>query len=246
MMNQSPVRKESVLRGFKYQSAPEQAWEELMEMVRERVENKLLAIEAELGARKPKAGLAITEGHLSLPPHNSNPILTEWLTGVYHARVMNLYQRHGALVKIATASDFNGTRWTSNSLIHQMPAGASYLLPSGAVARLFKRHNGTRAIAVRSAPSSLDIAASRTENKFFLHVANMQYSSSTEVSLAVNGMAAAAGRVLEIAPENPRQEVTALNPNVFTPQAHTLGKADILRWRFPARSVSVVELDCQA
>jgi len=55
---------------------------------------------------------------------------------------MNLYQRHGARVKIAHDADFNGTRWTTNALIHQMPAGMSYLLPAGAVARLFKRHNG--------------------------------------------------------------------------------------------------------
>ena len=80
-------------------------------------------------------------------PHNANPILTEWLTGVYHARVMNLYQRHGARVKIATAADFNGTRWTTNALIHQMPGGVSYLLPAGAVARLVQtsqRHAGRR------------------------------------------------------------------------------------------------------
>ena len=63
---------------------------------------KLLALEEALTNRKANVSIAITEGHLSLAPHNSNPILTEWLTGVYHARAMNLYQRHGARVKIAS------------------------------------------------------------------------------------------------------------------------------------------------
>jgi hypothetical protein len=159
---------------------------------------------------------------------------------------MNLYQRHGARVKIATASDFNGSRWTTNSVIHQVPTGVSYLLPAGAIARLFKRHNGSQGVAVKSAPGNLDIAASRTGGKFFMHVANLDYSQSTEATLSVDGMAATGGRVLELAPENPRQEVSPLNPEVFKPREHPLSKAELLRWRFPARSVSVVELECQA
>src|SRR5205823_3571784 len=143
MMGQTPLRKGTVLRGLKYQTAPEQAWEELMEMIGERIEKKLVALEEVLASGKSKTGIAITEGHLSLAPHNANPILYEWLTGVYHARVMNLYQRHGGSVKISTAADFNGTRWTSNALIHQVPGGVSFLLPVGAVMRLFKRYNGS-------------------------------------------------------------------------------------------------------
>ena len=244
MMGQTPLRKETVLRGCKYQSAPEEAWSELMEMVHERVEKKLVALEEVLAARKSKAGLAITEGHLSLAPHNANPILSEWLTGVYHARVLNLYQRHGARVKIATAADFNGTRWTTNALIHPVPGGASYLMPAGAVARLFKRHNGIQGVAVKSAPSQLDLAASRTGEKLFLHVANTKYAASSEAALAVEGMTVTGGRVLEIAPENPRQEISPLNPEVFKPREHPLPAGGVVRWRFPARSVNVVELDC--
>jgi hypothetical protein len=181
---------------------------------------------------------------LSLQPHNSNSILTEWLTGVYHARVMNLYQRHGATVKIATAADFNGNRWTTNAVIHQVPGGVSYLLPVGAVMRLFKRHNGAQGVAVRSAPSSLDIAASRTGDKIFLHVANTNYSGATDATFAVDGFVATGGRVLEISPDNPRQEISPLNPDVFKPREHALD--GVMRWRIPARSVSVVELECRA
>src|SRR5207253_11374590 len=114
--------------------------------------------------------------------------------------------RHGARVKISTTADFNGTRWTTNALIHQVPGGISYLLPAGAIARLFKRHNGKQGIAVKSSPTDLDVCASRTGDKIFLHVANMNYSSSVEASFAVNGMTVTGGRVLEIETENATQE----------------------------------------
>lgn len=35
----------------------------------------------------------------------------------------------------------------------QVPGGASWLLPAGAVMRLFKRHNGKQGVAVKSAPT---------------------------------------------------------------------------------------------
>jgi hypothetical protein len=202
-------------------------------------------LEESLAGRKSNIPVAITEGHLSLVPHNANPILTEWLTGVYHARAMNLYQRHGTRVKIATTADFNGTRWTTNALIHQMPAGVSYLLPAGAVARLFKRHNGTQGVSVKSSPAALDIAASRAGDTIFLHVANLNYNRATEATLAVKGMVVTGGRVLEIAPENPRQEISPLNPEVFKPTERALPQAEVVKHRFAARSITVVELACR-
>ncbi len=246
MMGQQPMRKDTVLRGNLYQAQPERAWEELMELIKPRIEDKLLALEDSLAKRGSKHPIAITEGHLSLQPHNSNPLLTEWLTGVYHARVMNLYQRHGATVKISTAADFQGNRWTTNAMIHQVPGGVSYLLPAGAIMRLFNRHNGTQGVAVKSAPANLDICASRAGDKVFLHVANMNYSGATDAAFAVDGFVITGGRVLEISPENPRQEITHINPDVFKPREHALPAGDVLKWKFPARSVSVVELDGRA
>lgn len=246
MMGQSPMGRDTVLQGNRYQSEPERAWNELMNLITTRIETKLTGLEEALAKRNSKHGIAITEGHLSLQPHNANPILTEWLTGVYHARVMNLYQRHGNTVKIATAADYNGNRWTTNAVIHQVPGGVSYLLPVGAVMRLFKRHNGTHGIGVKSAPANLDIAASRTGNKVFLHVANMNYSGTIEATFAIDGFVAMGGRVLEIAPENPRQEISPQNPDVFKPREHALPNGEAAKWRFPARSVSVVELELRS
>jgi len=243
MMQQNPLRRDTVLHGCDYQDAPERAWEELMELVRERVEKKLLTVEAELG--NSPLPIAITEGHLSLQPHNASPILTEWLTGVYHARVMNLYQRHGARVKIATAADFNGMRWTTNAIMHQVPGGVSYLLPVAAVMRLFRRHEGEKYVALKSSASSLDVAASRTGDTIFLHVANMDYKRSVETTFAVNGLGIAGAKVFEIAPEKLRQEISPRNPKVFDPREKAVPAGDVFSWRFPARSVSAVELTCK-
>jgi alpha-L-arabinofuranosidase len=244
MMGQRPIRKDTVLDSLRYQKAPERAWEELMEMA-PRVEQKLVRFKQVLDAHNSKHPIAVTEGHLSLAPNNTNPLLAEWLTGVYCARAMNAYQRHGDRVKIATAADFCGSRWTTNALMLQVPGGISYLLPAGAVMRLFKRHNGQQAVAVKSAPTSLDLTASRTNNKYFLHGANTDYSRSIETTLTVKGAAITSVKVFEISPEDPRQAATPLEPNALSPREQMLPPADVYKHRFPARSVTAVELTCQ-
>jgi alpha-L-arabinofuranosidase len=241
MMGQSPRRPDTVLKGLRYEKDPERAWEELIEMTG-RLETRLSEMESAVGAQSPTAGIAITEGHLSLSPHNANPILYEWLSAAYHAKSLNLYQRHGARVKIATAADFNGTRWTNNALMLEVPRGASYLMPVGSIARLFKKYNGSHGVEVKTAPGSLDVAASRAGGKLYLHVANLEYKRAVEATLAVAGMKIASGRVYEIAPEDPRQYVSQDQPDVFQPREAALPAGASPRWRFPARSVSAVEL----
>jgi alpha-N-arabinofuranosidase len=237
MMGQRPRRPDTVLNGLRYQQDPRRAWTELLELA-ENVERRV----EELEAAVPHHGLAITEGHLSLRPGNANPILAEWLTAAYHARSLNIYQRHGARVKIATAADFEGNRWTVNAVILPTPGGASYLMPVASIARLFKRHNGRQGVAVTSAPPDLDIAASRTGNTLFLHVANLNYSAAAPATFAVAGMNVTGGRVFAIAPENPREYVSQDQPAVFTPRESAI---EAVRWTFPPRSVSAVELNCE-
>lgn len=240
MMGQSPKRKDTVLKGIDYEKAPEQAWQELIELA-DNVERRVTEIEGEAG----KHGIAITEGHLSLAPHNTNPILCEWLSSVYHARSLNIYQRHGARVKIATAADFEGNRWTNNAVMVPGTEPA-YLLPVASIARLFKRHNGKQGISVKSAPAELDIAASSTGSRVFLHVVNMDYRRGVEAGFAIPGRQVMGGRVLAIAPENPREYVNVDRRDVFRPVETALTGGPEWKWRFPARSVSVVELECKA
>jgi alpha-N-arabinofuranosidase len=230
MMGQNPKRRDTVLRGLRYQQDPQRAWEELIELS-DAVERRVVEIE-----QACKGPIAITEGHLSMSPHNSNPILSEWLSAVYHARSMNIYQRHGARIHIATGADFPANRWTVTSIMIPTPRGRSYLLPVGSIARLFKRHNGTHGVEVKSAPPGLDIAASRAGNKLLLHVANTQFSRAVEASFP----GTAGGRVYEIAPENLRAYVNQDEPDTFRPREHEVKGQT---WRFPAGAVSALELD---
>jgi alpha-N-arabinofuranosidase len=244
MMGQSPKRPDTVLKGLRYQKEPERAWEELLELSNA-VEKRVGEIEEAIAAAGSSAGIAVTEGHLSLSPHNANPILCEWLSAAYHARSLNIYQRHGARVKIATAADFQGNRWTVTAVMLPTPRGPSYLMPVGSVARLFKKHNGKQGIALKAAPPGLDIACSRTAGRIYLHVANLEYRKSSEASFAVEGMQVTAGRVFEIAPEDLRTCVSQDQTEVFRPREATLPTGPVPKWRFPAGSVCAIELDVQ-
>jgi alpha-L-arabinofuranosidase len=242
MMGQSPKRRDTVLKGVLYEQDPERAWEELKEMTNT-IEARISEMESVVSAHSSTAGIAVTEGHLSLSPHNTNPILYEWLSAAYHARSMNIYQRHGARVRISTAADFNGTRWTNTAIMLPVPRGTSYLMPVASIAKLFKQRNGTHGIQVRSAPPNLDIAASRNRDTLYLHVANLEYSRPVEATFRVPGMRIAGGRVYEIAPPTPRVRVSEDQPDVFSPREAILPAESESKWRFPAASVSVVELD---
>lgn len=243
MMQQLPSRPDTLLRGTRYQRDPARAWDELMEMSG-RIGARLDEFEAAVADAGVATRIAVTEGHLSLAPHNTNSILMEWLTGVYHARALNTYQRHGARVAIATAADFNGTRWTVAAVRLQVPRGVCYLTPAGSVMRLFGRHVGEHAVAVGAAPSDLDIAASRAGNRIYLHVACTRYEGSVQATFEAQGSRIAAGRVFEIAPDDLRQAVSQDEPDVFAPREHAIGLGrPPPAWRFPAGSVSVVELD---
>lgn len=245
MMGQSPKRPDTVLKDNRYQKDPERAWEELLELSNA-VERRISEVEAAIAGQDAKIGIAVTEGHLSLSPHNANAILTEWLSAVYHARSWNIYQRHGARVKIATAADFQGTRWTVNAVMLPVPRGNSYLMPVASIARLFKKHNGRQGVEVKSTPAGLDIAASRTGTKVFMHVANLGFAKAVEASFAVEGFAVTGGRVFHIAPADLRQAVNQDQPDVFQPRESALPSGPSLRWRFPPGSVSVIELDINA
>lgn len=242
LMQQSPKRPDTVLKGLRYQKDPERAWQELIELSNN-VEARISELEKVIAAQGAKTGIAVTEGHLSLTPHNANPILYEWLSAGYHARSLNIYQRHGAQVKIATGADFEGNRWTVNAVMLQTPRGVSYLMPVGSIARLFNKYNGKQGVDVKSAPAGLDIAASRTADKLYLHVANLEYRKSVEATFGVEGMAVAGGRVFEIAPEHLRQAVSQDEPDVFKPRENALPAGPEPKWRFPAGSVTAIELD---
>lgn len=224
------------LKGTDYRKDPAKTWDALMNMYRiheERVN----------GMRRDVAGfnvpLALTECHLAQPGRNRCEVLSSWAAGVGYARMANLHERNGDLLKIATLADFCGNRWLVNAVMIPTPGGKSFMLPVAHVMRLYRRHSGRQALEVTGAPSSLDVTASRTGSRFFLHVVNTSRTQPVTVDLAVDGLTLKSGVVHEIA-ANPEYEVMDRN-DVLAPK-----KKDIpanAKWTFPPASVSAVELE---
>ena len=59
MMGQTPMARETVLRGNRYQAEPERAWQELMELIGPRIERKLVELEQTLTQRGSRHSIAI-------------------------------------------------------------------------------------------------------------------------------------------------------------------------------------------
>jgi len=70
--------------------------------------------------------LAMTECHFALPGRSRCEVLSTWAAGVANARLLNVHERHGDRLKIATPADFCGTRWQVNAIMIPTPGGKSY------------------------------------------------------------------------------------------------------------------------
>jgi len=259
LMGQRPRRSDTILVGMEYMKDRERAWEELLEIYAT-LEPKIAALEEQLKASGSKAKIAITEGHLSLRPHNANFLLHEWLAGLYSAKVYNLYERHGEMVTVATAADFFGTRWTVNAVMVGGPYQRPFLMPAGVIAALYRAHIGTHGV---DAPQidGLDIAASRTGDRVFLHVVNGDLHRSKRVELKLGetkpgeaepaernpgSRAIARGVAYEIAPGDLGAYVHHDRPDAFIAREMNVPPGDRFEWSFPPASVTVVELDTVA
>ena len=120
----------------------------------------------------------MTECHFAIPGRNRCDVLSTWAAGVSYARILSNHQRHGDVLKIATAADFCGTRWQNNALMIPVPGGQSYLMPVARVMQLFRHHIGSHAVGLDQVPDALDVVASRRGQKLFLHVVNTHRTRS--------------------------------------------------------------------
>jgi hypothetical protein len=120
-----------------------------------------------------------------------------------------------------------------------VPAGRPYLMPVALVMGLYRKHSGTEGIQVTATPDGLDVAASRTADRIFLHVVNTQRTRSVKSTFQVPGGKIAAGRVYWF-DLDPQFEIFEYRPESALPREKKLD-AD-LAWTFPAASVSAVEL----
>jgi len=232
------------LNGFEFMKEPEEAWSILLRLS-DIADFRIRAMKEALRSAGARQGIAITEGHLSLQPYNAAPVLMTWLSAAYHARTMNTYLRHGDRVKICTGADFCGTRWTVNAVMMPVPRGRSFLLPIGSIMKLYKRSKGTHGVGVDSAPSDLDVAATRKDGKVYIHVLNSSYKHPVKADLTVRGMTIVKAQIHEIAPPDPLEYVNQNRPDVFTPLTKAIPLGNPLTWTFPPTSVSVAELDVE-
>jgi alpha-N-arabinofuranosidase len=231
--------KRPVLRGELYRRDAEATWQQLMKAW-ELNDKKIRTMRDSLGRHQML--LAMTECHFTVPGRDRGDVNSTWATGVAYARILNNHQRHGDLLKIATAADFCGTRWQNNAVIIPVPRnqGRAYLQPVARVMQLYRHHIGSQAVAVNRTPEGLDVVASRSDNTLYLHVVNTQRTRAVKAGFQIEGRQIQSGRVFEIA-DDPMVEVSYLNSaEVMRVVEKAIG--DVAAWEFPAASVSVVEL----
>jgi alpha-L-arabinofuranosidase len=231
--------RQPVLRGEAYRRDPDAAWAQLMNAW-QTADAKIRTVRQSLGAHT--IPLAMTECHFAIPGRDRGDVVASWAAGVSYARILNTHERHGDVLKIATAADFCGTRWQNNAVIIPTPKNANkaYLQPVARVMRLYRHHSGTHAVQVGSTPDGLDVTASRRGNTVYLHVANTFRTRSVSAKIQIEGQAARAGRVFEIA-DDPMAELSYLNSADAMKTVEKPLPASGL-WEFPAASVSAVEI----
>jgi len=229
----------SPLNGLAYREDPARTWAALMDAYRQPQAKIEMMREQVAGTGVP---LAITECHFSLPGRNRNEVLSSWAAGVADARVLNVHERNGDVIQIATLADFCGTRWNVNAVMIPVPGGHAYLMPVARVMALYGQHSGEHALRVVDAPPGLDVTASRSGERVYLHVANTERTRAVAAELGVEGRSLAGGTVWEIAAD-PTFEVLPDSADVLAPVRKVLPAAG--RWTFPPASVSALELELQ-
>jgi len=236
-----PYRKEkdSPLRGIEYRKDPDRTWEYLMNSYKTH-ERRVRGVCEE--AKDIPIPLAMTECHFALGGRNRCEVLSTWAAGVAYARMANVHERYGDKLKIATLADFCGTRWQVNAVMIPVPGGHSFMMPVARIMSLYRHHQGEQAIGVTDTPDGLDVTASITGDRVYLHVVNTQRTKSVVTTLAVEGKIIKGGRAFTLATD-PEFEVFEHRPDILHPVEKALPAG--AEWTFPPASVSAVELDVQ-
>jgi alpha-N-arabinofuranosidase len=231
-----PDGADSPLQGIEYRKDPDRTWDHFMKAYRQQ-EKAIQEIREQLtGYDMP---VALTECHFFLPGRNRCEALSTWAAGVSNARILNVHERNGDLLKIATLADFCGTRWQNNAVMIPVPSGKSFMMPVAMVMSLYRKHCGQKALGVMGTPEGLDVTASRTGDRVFLHVVNTLRTESVKSAFQIQGKQLAAGRVYWFGFDS-EMEVFQYRPECTFPRQREL---DIdSTWTFPPASVSAVEL----
>ncbi len=237
MFNPDRDLKDSPLRGIEYRKDPARTWEHLMNAWKPHEEKILRMREETSGFDTP---LALTECHFALPGRNRCEVLSTWAAGVANARLLNLHERHGDRLKIATLADFCGTRWQVNAVMIPVPGGESYMMPVALVMSLYRRHSGKKSLTVTSTPPSLDVTASRTGNRVYIHAVNTERGRSVAASLSIGNVPVKSGKIFELSAD-PEFEVFDMTWRELAVAEKVLPADNT--WTFPPASVTAMELE---
>jgi hypothetical protein len=153
---------------------------------------------------------------------------------------MNLHERNGDVLKIATLADFCGTRWQVNAIMVPVPGGRSFMMPVAKIMSLYRHHTGTNSIDVQSVPDGLDITASRTGNTVYLHVVNTSRIQTVKTSIDVENMKILSGKAFGLSAD-PAFEILRAEDDPLKPRERKLNVGEPIE--FPPASVTAVELD---
>jgi hypothetical protein len=117
-------------------------------------------------------------------------------------------------------------------------------MPVARVMKLYRHHIGLHAVAVTACPDGLDVVASRTGDRLFLHVVNpsRNKSSTAELSLSEGSIGVAVAHQIV---DDPMVEVFELNSSEVM-QAREMTLPSDGRWSFPPASVTAVEVTLTA
>lgn len=239
MFNPDRGRADSPLRGIEYRRDFSRTWDSLMQAWKPH-EERIRRMRQEMETYgKP---LAMTECHFALPGRNRCEVLSTWAAGVANARLLNVHERHGDALKIATLADFCGTRWQVNALMIPVPGGRSYLMPVGLVMALYRHHTGQRSCRVVHTPADLDVTASRTGRTLFLHVVNTSRTRTITVTIDPGPVKLRGGRAFTLVGQ-PDAEIIETDPDVV--QLVEESVTDNGTWTFRPASVSALELQIE-
>ncbi|MEM6363408.1 MAG: alpha-L-arabinofuranosidase [Planctomycetota bacterium] len=233
-------RKNPVLGNLKYREDPDRTWNQLINAVGQH-EQKIKRVRQTLPANSPP--LALTECHFTISDRDRCDVLSSWAAGVAYARILNVHQRHGDILKIATAADYCGNRWQVNAVMLPTPEGKgdAFLMPVARVMSLYRHHVGKQHLTTTSTPDGLDVVASRTGDTIYLHVVNTRRTQSVRTRLQTVGLTPMEAVAYQVAGE-PEQEITRFQSDIFNPVEKALDVASV--WDFPPASVSAIEIKC--
>ncbi len=227
----------SPVKNNEYRKDAAATWEVLMNGYKIH-EKKINKLRDETAAYK--IPLALTECHYSIEGRNRCEVLSSWAAGVSYARIMNLHERNGDILKIATMADFCGTRWQVNALMIPVPTGDAFLMPTAKIMQLYKQHAGKNFVKATSNQSQLDITASKTENTIFLHVVNTNRTDALTANINIKSLNIKSARAWEISAD-PTYEILSAHNDLLLPKEKTVIAGQ--PYSFPAASVTVIELD---